>query len=350
MLEQLFPSSSVSTSLADDGSFFGGLTSSVSSLSNSLVDAAGLNSLTQSPTVLKIIPELRSNSLFVSGPADQVRQVEQMLQVLDADDLPQTLRDRVPRMIPVEHANVAEVANIVKEVYKDLLEDSRQNQSRNNPLAAMMGGGGGGNSRGGGGGGAAPAIRMTIGVDTQTSNLVVSASDSLFQQVKEMVADLDQAALDARPTVSVMNVSETSSVVLQQALIGLLPNVSVSTTSSGGDRSGGSSSQQQNPFGGGGGGSDDAERRARFDSFMRSRSGGDSGSSRPTGGVSFPSPGGSGFSGFGGSRGGSDSGRGGSGFSGFGGSSRGGSDSGRGGSGFSGFGGSSRGGSSRGGR
>jgi hypothetical protein len=209
---------------------------------------------------------------------------------------------------------VAEVANIVKEVYKDLLEDSRQNQSRNNPLAAMMGGGGGGNSRGGGGGGAAPAIRMTIGVDTQTSNLVVSASDSLFQQVKEMVADLDQAALDARPTVSVMNVSETSSVVLQQALIGLLPNVSVSTTSSGGSDRGGSSSQQQNPFGGGGGGSsDDAERRARYESFMRSRSGGDSGSSRSTG-VSFPSFGGS-------SRGGSDSGR-----SSFGGSSRGGSD------------------------
>ncbi len=132
MLEQLFPTSSVGTSLSSsDDSIFGGLSNSLASLGNGLVDVAGMSSLTQNPSVLKIIPELRSNSLFVTGPADQVRAVEHMLQVLDADDLPETLKDRVPRMIPVEYANVSEVATIVKDVYKDYLEDnSRQQQGR----------------------------------------------------------------------------------------------------------------------------------------------------------------------------------------------------------------------------
>ncbi len=336
MLEQLFPSSSVSTSLADDGSFFGGLTSSISSLSGSLVDAAGLNSLTNSPMTLRIIPELRSNSLFVSGPVDQVRQVEEMLRVLDADDLPGTLRDRVPRMIPVEHANVAEVATIVKDVYRDYLEDSNDRNSRNNPLAMMMGGGNSrssNNSRGN----TPSAVKMTIGVDTQTSNLVVSASDSLFRQVEEMVAELDREAYEARRTVQVVNVNESSAAVVQQALTALLPNVSISTTSSN-DR-GSSNNGQQQPSWGGDRSSDD--RRAQYEAYMQSRSqGGDS--SRGSSGYSGYSRGGDssrGSSGFSGSSRGGDSGRGSSGFSG---SSRGG-DSGRGSSGFSGF---SRGGDS----
>jgi hypothetical protein len=290
MLEQLFPSSSVTTSIGNDGSFFGGLTSSISSLGGSLVDAAGLSTLTTSSTTLRIIPELRSNSLFVSGPVDQVRQVEEMLRVLDADDLPQTLRDRVPRMIPVEHANVVEVANIVKDVYRDYLEDANERNSRQNPLAAMMGGGG--NSRSNNNRGNAPSsVKMTIGVDTQTSNLVVSASDSLFRQVEEMVAELDKEAFEARRTVQVVNVNEANAVVVQQALTALLPNVSISTTSSN-DR--GSSNNNDNRPSWGGGGSDDAERQARIQAYMQSRNqGGDS--SRSFGGDSGRSFG-SGFS------------------------------------------------------
>jgi hypothetical protein len=224
-------------------------------------------------------------------------------------------------MIPVEHANVAEVATIVKDVYRDYLEDSNDRNSRNNPLAMMMGGGGNSRSSNNSRGNTPSAVKMTIGVDTQTSNLVVSASDSLFRQVEEMVAELDREAYEARRTVQVVNVNESSAAVVQQALTALLPNVSISTTSSN-DR-GSSNNNQQPSWGDRGGSSDDAERQARIQAYMQSRSqGGDS------------SRGSSGYSGF--SRGGGDSSRGSSGFS------RGG-DSGRGSSGFSGF---SRGGDS----
>lgn len=278
MLEQLFPSSSVTTSVGDDGSIFGGLTNSISSLGGSLVDAAGLNSLTNNPASLRIIPELRSNSLFVSGPVDQVRQVEEMLRVLDADDLPETLRERVPRMIPVEYANVNEVATIVKDVYRDYLEDANERNSRQNPLAAMMGGGGNSRSNNNNRNGAPTSVKMTIGVDAQTSKLVVSASDSLFRQVEEMVAELDKSAYEARRTVQVVNVNESSAQVVSQALTALLPNVTISTTSST-DR-GSSNNNNDNRPSWGGGSSDDAERQARIQAYMQSRSqGGDSGRS-----------------------------------------------------------------------
>ena len=119
-------------------------------------------------------------------------------------------------------ANVNEVATIVKEVYHDYLEDANDRNSRQNPLAAMMGGGGNSRSNNNNRGGAPSSVKMTIGVDTQTSKLVVSASDSLFRQVEEMVAELDKSAYDARRTVQVVNVNESSAQVVSQALTALL--------------------------------------------------------------------------------------------------------------------------------
>lgn len=269
MLEQLFPASSVGTgNIAEDTSFMGQLSGGVASLGSGLMDASGLDSITQDSSILRIIPEVRSNSLFVSGPVDQVNQVEQMLRVLDADELPETLRERVPRMIPVEYASVNEVATIVKDVYKDFLEqEGGRDRGRRNPLEAMMGGGRSRDNGRGNGNGGPSNVRMTIGVDTQTSNLVVSANDSLFQQVKEMVEELDEAARQARRTVQIVNVNESDTAVLQQALTSLLPSVSVSSTGSDSSSSRSDSSSSSRGFGSFG----NSSSRSRF--FDRSRSG-----------------------------------------------------------------------------
>ena len=61
-----------------------------------LADMTGLSSMGTDPMTLRIIPEVRSNALFVTGPADQIRQVEDMLKILDASELPEQLRDRSP--------------------------------------------------------------------------------------------------------------------------------------------------------------------------------------------------------------------------------------------------------------
>jgi hypothetical protein len=114
MLQQLFPDRFFGEEDDDWG---------LASLGSGLLDAAGV-SATGAPQRLQVIPDTRSNALFVNGPAEMVRDIEEMLKVLDAAELPESLRDRVPRMIPVQYADVNEVAQIVRNVYADQMGDS----------------------------------------------------------------------------------------------------------------------------------------------------------------------------------------------------------------------------------
>ncbi len=237
MLGHLFPSGSVSQT-TDPGSstLMGGLTGGLSSFGSSLMDMTGLSNLASS-NALRIVPEVRSNALYVSGPTDLVRQVEDVLKVLDASELPESMRDRVPRMIVVEHADVDEVAGIIENVFKDYMTA---------PAAVPGGGGGGGGfnplamlmAAGAGGGDAKQkrGIRLTLGVDGRTNSLIVSADENLFRQVEVVVKNLDQAALEANRTIRVVTVNQANSQLVSQALGSLMGKVRVSTTGGGSGR------------------------------------------------------------------------------------------------------------------
>ena len=226
MLGKLFPSSSVTASTIGNTGTLGNLSSGLSSVGRGLMDFTGLSSLGATADQLLIIPEVRSNALFVTGPPDLVRQVEDVLKILDASELPQQLRDRIPKMIPVEYADVDEVAQIVRDVYSVELNPPRsQNNDRGgNPFAMLMGRGrDGGDSR-------TEQVKMTLGVDKNTNSLVISASDALYRQVESLVKEVDQAAYEAKRTVRVIHLENTNSQIVQQALGSLLPKVKISTT------------------------------------------------------------------------------------------------------------------------
>ncbi|MBX3440806.1 MAG: hypothetical protein KF774_00265 [Planctomyces sp.] len=231
LLEQLFPDSSVSTSAASSSSGMMGMFSSgVSSFGSSLMSMTGMSSA-MSATTLTIIPDGRLNALFVSGPAGKVRDVEEMLQILDATDWPDNYRMRVPRTIPVEYADVDEVHTIVRDTYRDYLESEQSRQQRNgaNVLAQMMGGGGGG---GGGRGGnnrdsANSQAQLALAVDRRTSHLIVSANEDMFQQVQALVRTLDRQAQEARRSVRVLSVDHVDPGLLTSTLGSMLPKVNV---------------------------------------------------------------------------------------------------------------------------
>ncbi|MBW3539075.1 MAG: hypothetical protein KY476_02280 [Planctomycetes bacterium] len=333
MLSQLMPDTTIaSLSSASSGGLLGGLSGGISGMASGLMNATGLDSLTEGPQTLKIIPHLASNSIWVSGPVDKVRDVKTFLERLDSDETPESLRDRVPRTIDVNYTDVDEMADMIRELYKDYLEDpnDRRQQQQGNPLAMLMGG-----NRGGSTGGRAPGIRLTLATDRRTSQLVVSCSNALFEQIKHTVELRDLAAKEAKRTVRFVAVDAGSSLVLQETLGRALPNVRVSTTGQASQRTprtgqnGQTTGTQQNDGnrdrnGGGGSSNEDAERAERFRRFMEMRQqqqqqgggpsgrGGDSGSSgRPSFFGRTSTDGGRGFSGFGGfSRGDSDRGRG----------------------------------------
>nr|MCH9791155.1 hypothetical protein [Planctomycetota bacterium] len=225
MLENLFPTSSVSE--MDSGS---GMLGGLSSIGGSLMDATGLTTLGMGPQTLRIIPESRSNALYVTGPADKVRSVEQMLKVLDASELPASLKDRSPGIIPVDYASASDVEKIVKELYKDYLQSPQQqnNAQKGNPFAAMMGGRNSQNASN-----AKPVeAKLAVSVDENANQLLVSANDSLFQEIESLVRELDYSAKMSRKSVRVVTLNNANSALIQNALSSLLPNVSISTTGS----------------------------------------------------------------------------------------------------------------------
>lgn len=301
MLSDFFPNASIDTVSSSLSSYSSGYSSFGSRGSSRGGSSFSPTMPTSSATSLKVIPDDRTNSLFISGTAAMVSEVEQLLKILDVSEYPGQLSGRLPRMIPVNFADAAMVAEIVKESFRDSLYEAPQQR--------------GGDNNGGGGRAAGPALfadRVTIAVDTNTSQIVVSANDQLFQQIKTMVAALDDSARDAKRTIRVIGLENSDPAVVQQTLGALLPKVQVSTTRSNVSSSSSSSGGRNAAPSGGG---DDAARRDQFRQMMQGGGGGFGGQGGPggfgRGGGGTGGFGGGGFGGGGmggGGRGGGDTG------------------------------------------
>ena len=303
MIEQLMPQSSVSSAAPSDGSIF----SSISGFGSDLANITGLSSLGQGPTTLRIIPEVRSNSLWINGPASLVDQALTIIETLDTSELPESLRDRKPRFIEVQYADVLDVEEDIKLLYKDFLEAQGGGKQQNaNPFAAMMGGGGG--SKGSAADREAAKIRMTIAVDERSSRLIISAKDALFQEVKGVVEEMDETARKMNRKVVVVPVEPNTINSIQDSIRSIMPRVSVT--------SGGASTSNNRPSGGASSAQSNAQQamqdamRARFGGGVGGRTGGATGrtgaTGRGTGGrTGGGTTGGRGFGGrgFGGGRG-----------------------------------------------
>lgn len=96
MLERLFPQSTVTASTQQQDGLLGSFASGFSSLGRGVMNVTGLNN-TLGQQGLRIVTDVRTNALFVTGPSDKIAEIEQMLQLLDSSELPDSLRDGICR-------------------------------------------------------------------------------------------------------------------------------------------------------------------------------------------------------------------------------------------------------------
>jgi type II secretory pathway component GspD/PulD (secretin) len=177
---------------------------------------------------LRIIPDSRTNALFVSGPQDEVDAAGRFLEFLDRTELPESMRDRVPRAIAVRYANVETIAEMVRELYQDYLEDpnerarERRSGDRDDDRRAPV------VPQAPADGLRPPGIRLTVAVDAQANELLVSCNEALFEQIRELVAQRDQAALESRPALRVIELQQTTARQIGLSLDNLSPRISVS--------------------------------------------------------------------------------------------------------------------------
>jgi hypothetical protein len=224
LLEKLIPQSTVtSTASSGNDSPLGGFFSPFSNFGRNMMNATSLNNSLGTANNLRIITDVRANALFVTGPVAVVNDVESILMILDAADLPQSRRDKLPRMIPVEYADIEEVAEIIENVFKDVMAvDPAQQQQQMNPFAMMFAGNNRQNNNQ-----RKQGPELTIGIDRRTSNLIVSCNDTLFKKVEQTVQTIDEQAKAAKRTVRIVPLNTADPEVVQATLTSLVPKITV---------------------------------------------------------------------------------------------------------------------------
>jgi hypothetical protein len=236
-------------SLAEDlaGAAFG----DAGALVGSLLGLGGGGSTIAPSGSVQIIPtDSRLNGLIVRANPTDTETIRQLLEILDRPGSPEeVLAQPKPRLIPVSNTQAEEIAEVVREVYQ---ENLAAGSSRGRPpspvdvIQALRGSRGrGGSSRGS----TEQVEKMSLGVDVRTNSLVVSAPDPLFQEVKQLVEQLDAAALgSSSQTMQVVTLKKSNAEKVQEALESLVgENVTFGSsgptsrrTSTGGPRPGGS--------------------------------------------------------------------------------------------------------------
>jgi type II secretory pathway component GspD/PulD (secretin) len=252
-----------------------------------------------------VVPDVRLNALIVRAKPTDLDTVEQLLRVLDQRTGPEDVEaDSRPRLIPVYNSAAEEVAAVVQQIYSDRMDGGGPAVMSPQEMMRMI--------RGNGQNLDQQLQKMSIGIDQRSNSLVVRAPDPLFEEVKALVAQLDQEDLATPETTRVVSLKYSNSAAVQKALSSMLGD--------GATVSGDASTQPRR--------NDDdqrdAERRARRDmrrnmemlrdmQRLQNFGGGDRGGRNGGRGGGGPFPGGGGFPFPGGGRGGDGGGNGGGG-------------------------------------
>lgn len=235
LLNQIFSGGSSSSSSGGGGGLMNSLAGAAfgdvgGGLVGSLLGFGGGGGSGDAPAKLSgsgtitIVPETRLNALFIQANPTDLEMLEQILKVIDQAQSPEDVTViNKPRLIPVYYTTAEEVAAVVKQVYADRMSPAGGGQQRQpNPedfIRALRGGGG----RGGSGGNdsrrqAEETQKMSIGIDTRTNSLVVTAPEPLFNEVKSLVAQLDQEQPAGNETMRIVTLKNASPAAVQQAL------------------------------------------------------------------------------------------------------------------------------------
>ncbi|MCS7303942.1 MAG: hypothetical protein NZ602_02380 [Thermoguttaceae bacterium] len=184
---------------------------------------------------IQITPDPRLNALIVQANPKDTEMIEELLKILDQEKGPEPVAVQPKaRVIPVFNTAAEDIADLLREVYSDRLIGGGGGQRPPSPqeFIQMLRGGGGGRRGAGGSGQVDIQQKMAIGVDSRNNAIIVVAPDQLFQEVEQLVKQLDAAAAESNQTIRVVNLRNANPAAVQQALSALMgSNVQFGRTS-----------------------------------------------------------------------------------------------------------------------
>lgn len=157
----------------------------------------------------------RLNAVIVYAGRNDRAAIERLLKVLDSDDVPESLIANRPQLIPVKNTSATRIEQVLKDVYKTQLSTG----GTRTPVPVPSG-----SSRE-----VAAVIQqintantgplMTLGVDDTTNSIVIMAPGPLVREVTELVAELDENALnDTSRGVKIVKLKSTSALRVKEIL------------------------------------------------------------------------------------------------------------------------------------
>ncbi len=166
-----------------------------------------------------LVPEERLNVLIVyAGRSDRER-IEQLLEVLDIENIPDTKRAFQTKVIPMIYANAARVERLIQGIYRPQMTAGGARRNMTIPkgvppeLATVLRQINA----------AASSPLLTVEVQTETNSLIVKAPQSLLEEIEELIASLDESARTTRSKgVTLIPLKKTNSRRVMQILNGIL--------------------------------------------------------------------------------------------------------------------------------
>ncbi len=156
-----------------------------------------------------IVPDARLNAIVVHAKPNDLDTIEQLLKVLDQRTGPELVEaEAEPRLIPVYNTDATEVADIVRQVYQDRIAGGGAEMSPQEMMRMLRGGPNTEQS----------VQKMSVAVDEPNNMLVVRAPDPLFEEVQQLVADLDQSEAGSSQTTKVVPLKLTNAAAVVRTL------------------------------------------------------------------------------------------------------------------------------------
>lgn len=154
----------------------------------------------------KFIVDSDTNSILAVGANDeQLKAIEELIEVYDTAEAQEPHPTRVTRLVPVKYGQVRQIAETVKDVYRDLISSDSSSSSQRrrwfDPTFTVAYTGKGGETlvkyRG----------QLAISSDETSSSVVISAPEGLIDSVEATIKALDDASLASRPRVQVVKIN-----------------------------------------------------------------------------------------------------------------------------------------------
>jgi type II secretory pathway component GspD/PulD (secretin) len=165
-----------------------------------------------------IVPDQRLNAVIVQASRNEMELIDSLIQTLDTEEVPASAIGQKPKLIPVKNTDAERIAEILREVYKTRLTSGGARQplprSERMPreMAALM------QQLNA----ATTGPEMSLGVDSATNSLVVSAPPQLLAEIEQLVQTLDDQSNASKPTVRVMALKQVNTQALGRVLDNLI--------------------------------------------------------------------------------------------------------------------------------